>query len=416
MASNRVLFLTGHPPFPATSGGYQRSNLLLRALRQIGYQTDLLLLAYQGQDLPNLRHMRDHFGLTDVIRVPHRGQRGLWKFARALSPGKTDRIAHNFGRASVSYSAAASTIAQLSKVHAERRYAFGVCRYLKTAGMSGLDQLMPTFTDIDDLDWMSYSARLASGSDSRLARMLVRRHEQQLIQVVPNVASRMAGLWVSNKNDLVELQHPNMGCLPNIPFFEGDQDLEPGRVAAPVESKTIVFVGSYLHQPNVVAAEYLVREVMPMLIRRVSGAELRLVGSNMSDELRKKWTGHAGVVPVGSVPSVHEEYSRAAVVAVPIFGGAGTNLKLVEAMKAGRACVVTPFAMRGIESWAKPDEHLLVGRDAAGFVEQLVRVLGDSALRERLGSLASEAAKRELSYARFVSLVDEVIVRGVAGK
>jgi glycosyltransferase involved in cell wall biosynthesis len=63
--------------------------------------------------------------------------------------------------------------------------------------------------------------------------------------------------------------------------------------------------------------------------------------------------------------------------------GGGTRVKILEALAAGKAVVSTTLGGEGLA--VQPGEHLLVGDDADGFAEQVVRVLDDAPLRRRLG-------------------------------
>lgn len=109
----------------------------------------------------------------------------------------------------------------------------------------------------------------------------------------------------------------------------------------------IAFLGGYEYSPNVEAAEFFVREVMPLLRKRLPGVELRLYGSDMPQSLRDLFEGEDDVALPGWVESVDEVYDNCRVFVAPLFSGAGINGKVIGAMAHGVPCVLSPVAAEG---------------------------------------------------------------------
>ena len=78
--------------------------------------------------------------------------------------------------------------------------------------------------------------------------------------------------------------------------------------------------------------------------------------------------------------------ARATVCVAPIRAAAGLQNKLLEAMAMAKAVVATPVANEGIR--APEGEALLLAQDPGPFAEQVLALLGDAALRQRLGVAA----------------------------
>ena len=110
----------------------------------------------------------------------------------------------------------------------------------------------------------------------------------------------------------------------------------------------IAFLGGYEHKPNVEAAEFFVREVMPLLRKRLPGVELRLYGSDMPQSLRDLFDGEDDVALPGWVESVDEVYDNCRVFVAPLLSGAGINGKVIGAMSHGVPCVLSPVAAEGV--------------------------------------------------------------------
>jgi polysaccharide biosynthesis protein PslH len=143
---------------------------------------------------------------------------------------------------------------------------------------------------------------------------------------------------------------------------------------------TFLFVGALDYEPNTEAVEWFVREVLPPLRDRVPGASVRIVGRGRRSVA---WVGEVeGVDLVGSVDDVSVELAVADVSIVPIRVGAGTRLKVVEAMANRLPMVTTTMGSEGID--LVHGRHALIVDDARGFAEACARLAGDGELRQEL--------------------------------
>lgn len=155
-----------------------------------------------------------------------------------------------------------------------------------------------------------------------------------------------------------------------------DTDRTPLRGDAP----SLLFVGALDYEPNTEAVEWFVREVFPTVRQRVPSAVVRIVGRGSQ---RVEWVaGQPGVDLVGPVDEIREELDRADVSIVPIRVGAGTRLKVVEALANRLPLVTTTVGCEGIEVTDGVDA--LVADDSANFADACVRALTDPSLRQQL--------------------------------
>lgn len=116
------------------------------------------------------------------------------------------------------------------------------------------------------------------------------------------------------------------------------------------ERMGLLFVAGFAHPPNIDAALWLVREVLPLVRRQYPGMPLTLVGSSPSEEVRR--LDGSGVEVTGFVPDddLERRYRNARVAVAPLRFGAGVKGKVVEAMRFGVPCVTTAVGAQGLES------------------------------------------------------------------
>jgi glycosyltransferase involved in cell wall biosynthesis len=175
------------------------------------------------------------------------------------------------------------------------------------------------------------------------------------------------------------------------------------------EEGTIVFVGSFVHPPNLDAAFQLVREILPLVRRRHTGARAYVVGDRPPAELVALATPE--VVVTGRVDQVEPYLERAAVVVAPLRQGGGMRVKVLEALAAGKALVATPLAVAGLD--VSDGKQVLVAGTPAAFADAVSGLLDDPAARRALGLEARAWALEQPGWdavaARYEQVYESVV-------
>ncbi len=115
------------------------------------------------------------------------------------------------------------------------------------------------------------------------------------------------------------------------------------------EPFTMLFVGSFRHDPNRVAVDWFMHEVLPRILERQPAARLVVAGSDPPPP--HVYGGQAkSVEMLGYVEDVREPLARYAVFVCPILSGSGVRVKLLEAFAAGIPVVSTRVGAEGLAS------------------------------------------------------------------
>jgi glycosyltransferase involved in cell wall biosynthesis len=163
--------------------------------------------------------------------------------------------------------------------------------------------------------------------------------------------------------------------------------------------------------PNVHAARWFAGRVLPRIRRALPGATFHVVGARPHRTLRRLARRDPAVVVTGFVEPLPPHLRRAAIAVAPIHAGSGQALKVLEAMATGTPVVATPLAAAGIG--ARPDEHLLVAEDPDSFAAQVVRLLRDPDLADRLAASARHFVEAQCTWEHSVAAL-EAVYRAVA--
>jgi sugar transferase (PEP-CTERM/EpsH1 system associated) len=185
-------------------------------------------------------------------------------------------------------------------------------------------------------------------------------------------------------------QHATIRVVPNGVDAGAFPYLEDGRPPA-----RLVFGGNLGYFPNVDAASWLAREILPRVRAIVPGAELRLVGARPARAVRVLRAA-PGVSLAASVPAMAPELAAATIAVVPLRAGSGLQNKVLEAMAVGTPVVATPRAVAGLD--VRPGEHLVVAEDAGALARAIVDLLGDPARARRLARAARSLVERRYRW------------------
>jgi glycosyltransferase involved in cell wall biosynthesis len=124
----------------------------------------------------------------------------------------------------------------------------------------------------------------------------------------------------------------------------------------PSEPPVLLLAGSFEWAPNVEGAIAFLDRGWPRLRARAPRTRLRIAGKNPPERLRRK-AETAGAEVAANVPSMAEEFRRAAALVIPLWMGAGARVKAIEAMAAGVPVASTRMGVEGLG--AVPDTHYL---------------------------------------------------------
>ncbi|WP_175882079.1 methyltransferase domain-containing protein [Burkholderia sp. BCC0044] len=161
------------------------------------------------------------------------------------------------------------------------------------------------------------------------------------------------------------------------------------------ERSGVVFVGGFAHRPNIDAVQFLVEEIWPIVRRSQPTAELRIVGSSVTDYVRSLDNPATGVKVVGFVENLGDVLDVARVSVAPLRFGAGIKGKVVSSLLHGVPSVLSKIASEGMGLVA--GEQVLEGDSAEDIAAAIVKLLEDRQLWQRVADAGFAAAVAEYS-------------------
>lgn len=114
------------------------------------------------------------------------------------------------------------------------------------------------------------------------------------------------------------------------------------------ERNDYLFIGNFLHYPNLDAVRYLRASIWPHIRARHSNAVIRIHGAYVTQEVTQCHDPQNGFLVLGRAADVQSVMSEARVLLAPLRIGAGQKGKLAEAMMFGLPVVSTSVGYEGM--------------------------------------------------------------------
>jgi sugar transferase (PEP-CTERM/EpsH1 system associated) len=371
----QILFVSPRQCFPAVSGAKLREYHLARGL---GERSSLTYVFFREPafDLPT---QKDLPFCEEIVPVPPprfyspdrliRGIVGRWPLPvlnytsdemkqtiQSLASKKSFNIVHFDGTHMAAY-------APLVKALLPKAQVFFNWHNIESEGMQRYAELQSSWAK-------SLYARLTSRRLAAVERDLVvkrygnivcsERERKQLSALAPT--ARIA--VVENGVD--------------TSYFEGL------KVAA--DPNRIVFVGLMAYHANIDAIVWFTREIWPKLRLALPGKILTIVGAKPDPAVRQL-RNEPAVEVTGTVPDVRPYYSDAFAAIAPLRTGAGTRLKILEAMAAGTPVVSTSLGAEGLQ--VSSGKEILLAESAEEWLKAFSQ-LADETFRDRMIKAARE--------------------------
>jgi len=135
---------------------------------------------------------------------------------------------------------------------------------------------------------------------------------------------------------------------------------------------TIIFSGKMSYHANITMVSYLVNEIMPLVWSKQPEAKLMIVGKDPPKPICALAQNPA-ITVTGTVADIRPYLRKATLAVVPLVYGAGSQLKLLEAMACGTPVVASSRAIMALE--AQPGKDLLVANSPAEFAARILELI-----------------------------------------
>jgi glycosyltransferase involved in cell wall biosynthesis len=396
----RILFASSNLPTPPTSGGAQRTELLLRCLQELG-TVDCVFLVPEIPSSPQLALLKEHCNVRLILST-HELLHQRYQFLKPKSANSlTAQIRSFIDGGQFRWQAHGPAIKQLGSLD---HYDLIVVRYPQVAATLSLFGRRPLALDVDDYDPGRLKLRMTHATPWK--RLTLRRCLRNSIAAHRVLLPKADYLWVSNPEDRSHPSLENSALLPNIPYPDKKGNL-PITLPFNEHSKRLLTVGSFDYSANLDGVECFLKQVWPHVHAAVPDSGFDIVGKGIDCSRAQKWSKIPGVNIHGFVEDLSEVYRYCLATVAPILAGAGTNIKVLESAAYGRAPLVTRIAHRGYGQSLPDGEACIVVDSIKSMAHECIELLKNPSRAKQIGQSARKFIETHHNFDLFRRKVQE---------
>jgi polysaccharide biosynthesis protein PslH len=387
----RVLFLTCHLPYPPISGGRLRELELLKRLAPC-FDIDVCAVTKTfGEDAAQAS-MIEQYGI-DVALFPAEPSRRNGKSV----PHLPDQVLRHRSEPASAY--VASVLERVDVVHVEGFYLMHLLPDPSPVPAVLVEQ------NVEYRLWLQRAESTRNGLRMHYLREFARTRDAE--SRAWRAADRCAVLTEEDREAILAVE-------PDLEVALVPDGIDHLPLAGPMRRTgppSLVFVGNFGYEPNVDAAQYLCEDILPLVAEAVPNVHLTLVGNSGPPELGQ--LAGPQVTLTGRVPSVEPYLDAADVVVAPLRVGGGVKVKVLEALRRGKAIVTTGVGTQGL---AGAEACVRQEDDPARFAQAVIDVLQRPAERRRLEAAAQAYAASLPTWDMSADLLAGLWERAVAAR
>jgi len=328
----RIFILLSRVPYPLEKGDKLRA---YHQIRELSKKNEIILCALNPDKKLNKQKafaaLQPFCRSINFIDVPF--YRKAWNMALAFFKGLPIQTGYF-------YSKEASK--KIKKLIDEYKPDHIYCQLLRTAEYV-LDIKIPKTLDYQDV--FSYGVKRRMERSSFLTKPFFNMEYKRLLRYEEKIFDLFDNKTIISVPDRNLIPHPEKEKIKVIPNGVDWEYFSPVKNEKTFE---LIFIGNMAYPPNIDAAEFLVKDIMPLVWKKIPNAKVLLAGA--SPHVRVSSLASEKVKVSGWMDDIREAYSSGKIFIAPMRIGTGLQNKLLEAMAMQIPCITTPLANDALQA------------------------------------------------------------------
>lgn len=203
-----------------------------------------------------------------------------------------------------------------------------------------------------------------------------------------------------DKNFIIHEENYKIEVIPNgvdLDFFAPQQK---------TKDFDLVFTGNMSYPPNINCAQFLVKEVLPLVWEHKPQTSILISGTSPTNEVLALASDKVTIS--GWVDDMRNSYAKSKIFVAPMQIGTGLQNKLLEAMAMQLPCITSPLANAPLG--AAHGKEILVGENKVSIAQMIIDLLEN---KNQLTSIASQGrlfVERNYSWKTHNKKLADIIV------
>lgn len=385
----KLVVVTSRFPYPLEKGDKLRLYFQIKYLA-LRHEITLLSLADEPISSKSLQHIQSLCKTVHIFPIKKNSAR--WSAIKSLV-GKTPL--------EVSYFFNQKIKQKFEKIIHQVQPDHIYCQLIR---MSEYVRHLPYPKTLDYMDAFSIGMQRRAENANPIAKAIYQRDAAQIAEYESIIYHNFDNHTIISEQDRKHLsfqEKEKIHVLPNgvdTQFFAPMPDIE--------KEFDIAFVGNMGYYPNVQAALFLAKKIMPKLWDEFPKINLLIAGARPTQEIKNLASKNIKVS--GWVQDIRKAYASARIFVAPIFYGRGQQNKILEAMSMGIPCVTSDQVNKAIG--AKNGTSILIANDDESCQEQISLLLKNKALQQNLSTNGLHWIRSNFSWEKYGKQLDDLIV------
>lgn len=180
------------------------------------------------------------------------------------------------------------------------------------------------------------------------------------------------------------------------------------REYAPPEKKDslvdIIFTANFSHLPNVDAALFFYKRILPLLRNKIPDVRVMFTGASPPGEVKRLAALDSNIIVTGYVEDIKGAYAQAKLAVVPVRYGTGMCFKTLEAIALSVPVVSTSVGARGIAHQG----NIKVADSEEDFAAAAAYLLNNKPVREKAGEMAKYILEEEYDWDTLLTRYEKI--------
>lgn len=384
----KLLVVLSRFPYPLEKGDKLRAYHQIRCLAE---QYEIYLAAMHDEPVSDdaLNQLKPF--CKEIFLLGNNNLKRCWNMGRAFFRGLPIQCGLFYNKRN-----AQKLDEIIQRVHPDHIYCqlFRMAEYVK-------DYSMPKTLDYQDV-FSKGMARRAEKSKG-LVKWFFNMEHRRVARYETEIFDRFDHKTIITAVDRDLIPHPRRNEIVVVP-----NGVEFDKFAYQGEKKEydLIFSGNMGYAPNVDAAEYLVREILPPLRMKFPNLRVVLCGATPAPRVQALSSDH--VIVTGWVDSMTEWYAKSKIFIAPMRMGTGLQNKLLEAMSMHLPCITSPLAAHPLVE-AEQHQSVISCSETKDYVVAVTQLLTEENAYNQLADSGYNYVRQFYDWRNAVRILDNLM-------
>lgn len=208
---------------------------------------------------------------------------------------------------------------------------------------------------------------------------------------------------IISDNDRQLIPHPNRNLIHIIPNGVDTSHFKPLNNTKEFD---IVFTGNMNYPPNINSAEYIVKQIMPLVWNKIPNTKVLLAGANPSIKVMSLQSSNVFVT--GWVEDIRESYAQSKIFVAPMQIGTGLQNKLLEAMAMQMPCITSDLANGPLG--AENKKEIIVCQKPEEYANEVINLLENKSYADNIALYGFKFVQKNYDWETYVEKLEKIII------